>query len=173
MRAMIWNLLSLNCTTLDDRPPLKNHCGYESQGGEIEAGTFTFTATTAGTAVAITGATTTAAVFYFQDNNRRRQDGARDATNCCRRRFTRQQYEELRSWGVFYFQADIGVNPETMETNTSEVTARQKFARLPMSRQQQEVISSGEQNNLLGQQQTSMNVHVPIQKVNIANRSTY
>ena len=45
--------------------------------------------------------------------------------------------------GVFCFEADIGV---------SEVTARQEFARLPMSRQQQGVIKpSSEQNKQFDQ----------------------
>ena len=49
--------------------------------------------------------------------------------------------------GTFSFQADVGVNPET---TTPQVTARQEFARLQMSRQQSEVIVSTEQRKQFG-----------------------
>ena len=45
--------------------------------------------------------------------------------------------------GVFCFQADIGVNPET----TTQVIACQEFVRLPMSRKQRGmIVSSSEQS---------------------------
>ena len=44
--------------------------------------------------------------------------------------------------GSFSFQADIELNPETTETIIVQVTARQDFARLPMSRQQRGMIAS-------------------------------
>ena len=48
--------------------------------------------------------------------------------------------------GAFFFQADIGMNPET---TTLQVTARQELAKLPMNWQQREVIaSSSEQSKL-------------------------
>ena len=40
--------------------------------------------------------------------------------------------------GTFYIQEDVGINPET---TTGKVAARQKFARLPKSRQQRGVIA--------------------------------
>ena len=42
--------------------------------------------------------------------------------------------------GAFYFQANFGIIPEK---TTSQVTARQEFVSLPMSRRQQKVAPSG------------------------------
>ena len=43
---------------------------------------------------------------------------------------------------AFYFPADIGMNPE----KPLQITARQEFVSLPISRQQQEEVPSGEEH---------------------------